>query len=143
MAFLARSVQRSARFSAAYNLQPLRCIHYRLSLASYGDNCFNRSKFQNRHLSSNVRLGRTLYRQLLRWCQDTGSDIPLSSFVPPVTTTPPIVDQAALERLARGEDDFIRSLLPSNAILEERQMTVPLRGRTSQLFPSCVSHECV
>lgn len=73
-------------------------------------------------------MGRTLYRQLLRWCQDTGSDIPLSSFVPPVTTTPSIVDQAALERLANGEDTFIRSLLPSNAILGEHQMTVPVRN---------------
>jgi hypothetical protein len=45
-----------------------------------------------------------------------------------VTTTPSIVDQAALERLANGEDTFIRSLLPSNAILEEHQMTVPVRN---------------
>lgn len=127
MSFLARSVRRSVRHSVAQHVHPSHRIHYRASLASFGDH-LDGYKSQNRCFSSaQDRLGRTLYRQLLRWCQDTGDDIPLAKYVPPVTTMPPIVDEAALKRLADGQEGFIRQLLPSNTILEEHQMTVPLR----------------
>jgi hemimethylated DNA binding protein len=86
----------------------------------------------SRHFSTSSpqdRLSRTLYRQLLRWCQDTGDDIPLSKYVPPVTTMPPIVDQDAMRLLHEGKDENheIRNLLPSSSMFEHNMMTVPLR----------------
>lgn len=44
-------------------------------------------------------LARTVYRQLLRWCDAVGHEVPLDP-VPPVTLTPPRVDAEALRSLA-------------------------------------------
>lgn len=73
------------------------------------------------------RLARTLYRQLLRWCQDIGDEIPLTAYVPPVTTMPPIVDENSLKRLADGQEEIIREFLPKNSIIQRHLMTVPIR----------------
>ena len=50
------------------------------------------------------QLARTLYRQLLRWCQVTGDDIPLAPFMEPVDVQPPQVDEAQLKALQQYRD---------------------------------------
>lgn len=134
MSFLARSVRRSSASQrlpqSAYRI---RLGNHGASLSSLRDSADSSSNVTTpRHFFSTTttgqnRLGRTLYRQLLRWCKDTGSEIPLSSYVPPVTTMPPIVDEGALKRLSEGKEEAIRNLLPSNTIFEDNMMTVPLR----------------
>ena len=81
-----------------------------------------------RSSSNNDRLGRTLYRQLIRWCRNTDRAIPLSSFVPPVTLKPPHVEQESLQKFASKDDDWTRvsQLLPSNSKVEPHQMIVPI-----------------
>ena len=61
------------------------------------------------------RIVLTLYRQLLRWCDDTDEDIPLAQLVPPIHLSPPQINPDILEELAEasanttsgrvGEDD--------------------------------------
>lgn len=78
--------------------------------------------------ADNGRLGRNLYRQLIRWCRNTDKMIPLSSFVPPVTLKPPHVEEESLQKLASHDADFqhVSGLLPSNSKVEAHQMTVPV-----------------
>jgi heat shock protein HspQ len=83
--------------------------------------------------NNNDRLGRTLYRQLIRWCRSTNSLIPLSSFVPPVTLKPPHVEQESLQKLASSSSSsdaadwqYLHDLLPTNSKVESHQMTVPI-----------------
>ena len=84
------------------------------------------------------RLAKSLYRQLLRWCQDTGSDFPLSSFVPPVTLhAPTSIDEQMLQSLLfqQADDDSIMKLLPSNAKIAPTFLTVPIHtARDAMLF---------
>jgi len=86
----------------------------------------------SRHLSSssnNNRLGRTLYRQLIRWCRNTDKLIPLSSFVPPVTLKPPHIEEESLQKLALQSDadmEHVSHLLPPKSKVEAHQMTVPI-----------------
>jgi len=84
-----------------------------------------------RHFSSssnNNRLGRTLYRQLIRWCRNTDKAIPLSSFVPPVTLKAPHVEEESLDKLALHIPDWeqVSGLLPPNSKVEAHQMIVPI-----------------
>uniref|UniRef100_A0A7S4MNA2 Hemimethylated DNA-binding domain-containing protein n=2 Tax=Odontella aurita TaxID=265563 RepID=A0A7S4MNA2_9STRA len=96
-------------------------------------------------------LARTVYRQLLRWCDAMGGDAPLDP-VPPVTLAPPRVDGGALQKLAAArvsgaghwydggsddasssssEEDFgsgIENLaltIPKGSIVDEGMITMP------------------
>ena len=72
--------------------------------------------------ADNSRLGRNLYRQLIRWCKNTDKAIPLSSFIPPVTLKPPHVEQASLQNWQH----FSGLALPPNSKVQAHQMTVPI-----------------
>lgn len=88
-----------------------------------------RSASAARHLTSaadNGRLGRNLYRQLIRWCRNTDETIPLASFVPPVTLKPPHVEEESLQKLAESDDTDWQHMLPPNTKVEDHQMTVPI-----------------
>lgn len=107
---------------------------------------------------SKSRLARTLYRQLIRWCDATGYGIPLDP-IPPVTLMPPLVDGEALQIFARGfapsdgssliaaatqplvkkrgqiDDDstFVLGLcrlIPDQSLVEEGKITMPIRDAT-------------
>jgi hypothetical protein len=76
-----------------------------------------------------TKLARTLYRQLLRWCDNSDPDIPLNTFIPPVTLSPPQVDEQALQKLAAAEvqkDDQVLRLLPTNSKIQPHQITIPI-----------------
>lgn len=78
----------------------------------------------SRALSSdtNVRLVRTLYRQIIRWCNVTDPAIPFCILV---TLKPPYVDETSLQELASG-DSFWKSLLPEKSKLEAHQSIIPV-----------------
>ena len=104
---------------------------------------------------TNALIGRTLYRQLTRWCKSVGgTDIPMSHLIPPVSLTAPRIDGEALKRLAslptdeRGEyivatstdgdddeDDLIRihQLLPKDAIVDDNLLICPVRRAVPDL----------
>jgi heat shock protein HspQ len=77
-----------------------------------------------------------LYRQLLRWCNDTDPAIPLSQFIPPIRLEPPQIDSGSLKSLLVSTgDNKIRQLLPSNSIIKETELTVPIySSQTVKLF---------
>ena len=72
----------------------------------------------------------TLYRQLLRWCDETQVEVPLSFYVPPVYLEPPKVDGQSLKLLASNSPDspVPQSMLPSKSLIEENQLTVPIHS---------------
>ena len=71
------------------------------------------------------RIALALYRQLLRWCNETDESIPLSSFVPPVyMTAPQQIDHNRLFLLSDEE----KSKFPTSSIIELKQITCPIRN---------------
>lgn len=108
---------------------------------------------------TNSLIGRTLYRQLMRWCKTVGgTDIPMSHLIPPVSLTAPRIDGEALKRLAslptdeRGEyivgttsssdgcnddgDDLTRihNMLPKDAIVDDNLLICPVRRAVPDLI---------
>jgi hemimethylated DNA binding protein len=82
--------------------------------------------------AANQRVVMTLYRQLLRWCNETEKEIPLLTFVPPVHIQPPQIHPSSLRMvaqkdpkspLARGTNS---TYFPPNAVIEETELTVPI-----------------
>ena len=92
----------------------------------------HRAASLSRHFSSetNSRLGRTLYRQLMRWCKATDKALPLSSFVPPVTLKPPHVEETSLIELASPDEYWskVSQLLPAKSKVEPHQITIPIHN---------------
>ena len=108
---------------------------------------------------TNALIGRTLYRQLMRWCKTVGGmDIPLTHLIPPVSLTAPRIDGDALKRLAslptdeRGEyiistsgggcdddkdveQDLVRihQMLPRDAIVDDNLLICPVRRAVPNL----------
>jgi hypothetical protein len=91
--------------------------------------------------SKKQRVPLTLYRQLLRWCDDTEVGIPLSIYVPPFGIQPPQVDGLALRALAESannnssdigvEDSTARvkpSMFPPNTVIQSHHLTCPIRN---------------
>jgi hypothetical protein len=79
--------------------------------------------------ASDGRLGRILYRQLIRWCKTTDKALPLSSVVPPVTLKPPHVEEESLKKLASPPDahwKHVSQLLPPKSMVEENHITIPI-----------------
>lgn len=79
--------------------------------------------------ASDGRLGRILYRQLIRWCKTTDKALPLSALVPPVTLKPPHVEEKYLKKLASPRDEHwkhVSQLLPPKSMVEENQITIPI-----------------
>lgn len=88
-----------------------------------------RPAVSSRQLSSDAagkqRISLALYRQLLRWCNETDDGIPLPSFVPPVyMTAPQMIDANSLESLSEEE----KSKFPANSIIETGQVTCPIHN---------------
>jgi hypothetical protein len=71
-----------------------------------------------------------LYRQLLRWCDDTEDDLPLSYFIPPVYLKAPQIEEKNLQLLATGDSEsrIKRSTFPSKASIDETQLTSPIHS---------------
>jgi len=102
--------------------------------------------------SSHKRITLTLYRQLLRWCDDTDKDIPLSQSVPPIHFSPPQINSDSLKGLIEAsgiinnnnggddDDDPISSnhlvSSPYSSILFSRTSVVKKTGVTVHSVPS-------
>jgi hypothetical protein len=71
-----------------------------------------------------------LYRQLLRWCDDTEDDLPLSYFIPPVYLKPPQIEEKSLQLLATGDSEspVKRSTFPPKATIDETQLACPIHS---------------
>jgi hypothetical protein len=71
-----------------------------------------------------------LYRQLLRWCDDTEDDIPLSYFIPPVYLKSPQIEEKSLQLLAAGDSEsrIKRCTFPPKATIDETQLTCPIHS---------------
>lgn len=96
----------------------------------------------SRHVSSappSRKIARTLYRQLLRWCRATDSNIPLVSIIPPIhLQAPEQIDLVRFQALAKGdrvytkEDDctvqYAQSRLPRQTMYTSNGMTIPLHS---------------
>lgn len=84
---------------------------------------------------TNPRITKTLYRQLLRWCNES-PPIPLATLVPPVhLESPDNVDPFRLEVLSIPPSDLddpvvakVRNILPPQAEMERTSLTVPVRS---------------
>ena len=78
------------------------------------------------------RIALTLYRQLLRWCNGTEDEIPLSYYIPPIYMQPPQIDATILANLASdSKNDFevqLMSMFPPSTIVDSHQLTVPIRN---------------
>ncbi|KAG7353510.1 hemimethylated DNA binding domain yccV-containing protein [Nitzschia inconspicua] len=83
------------------------------------------------------RICKALYRQLLRWCDDTDQSIPLSKFIPPLHMKPPQVHPASLRLAAAAQKGSSSSsvqensislidYLPPNILIKETELTVPI-----------------
>lgn len=84
-------------------------------------------------LASETKLDRIIYRQLLRWCNDTEEDIPLSSYVPPVSIESPFVNLEALSSDQQRPDDdvdSIESMLPHGATVvdDNKRIVTPVHS---------------
>eukprot|EP00534_Pseudo-nitzschia_fraudulenta_P005851 CAMPEP_0201177128 /NCGR_PEP_ID=MMETSP0851-20130426/106649_1 /ASSEMBLY_ACC=CAM_ASM_000631 /TAXON_ID=183588 /ORGANISM="Pseudo-nitzschia fraudulenta, Strain WWA7" /LENGTH=814 /DNA_ID=CAMNT_0047460667 /DNA_START=71 /DNA_END=2512 /DNA_ORIENTATION=- len=71
--------------------------------------------------SAHRRIAMTLYRQLLRWCDDTDQKIPLSQCFPPIHLSPPQINpeslkeqEEAMERKTRDVVDIIINTTTNN-----------------------------
>lgn len=78
------------------------------------------------------RICKALYRQLLRWCDDTDQTVPLSKFIPPVHMKPPQIHPVSLRLVAQKDPASPLSrfastdFFPPNALIKETELTVPL-----------------
>ena len=59
--------------------------------------------------SSRKRIVLMLYRQLLRWCDETDKDIPLSQSVPPIHLSPPQINSDSLKGLIESSGNISNS----------------------------------
>lgn len=82
---------------------------------------------QTKKNESQKRVSRTLYRQLLRWCDATDTNIPLSrSVIPPIRLTPPQIHvESLLSLLSQNENN---SSVWQNALVTENGITIPSVG---------------
>jgi hemimethylated DNA binding protein len=87
--------------------------------------------------TTNARLTKTLYRQLLRWCQEAPATIPLTHLLPPVHLAAPAeVNADALRALADSSSSLhpnnsnagqdLRRLLPTHARIQATQLTLAI-----------------
>jgi hypothetical protein len=76
------------------------------------------------------RITLALYRQLIDWSKSVEDDVPLSYFIPPVHLSPPQVDKKSLYLMAIGDKEsrVKASLFPERTIVEENQLTIPIRN---------------
>lgn len=58
---------------------------------------FSSSSKVEDQMSSQKRISLALYRQLLRWCNETDKDIPLGAALPPIHFSPPQIDADSLK----------------------------------------------
>eukprot|EP00532_Pseudo-nitzschia_australis_P000440 CAMPEP_0168188126 /NCGR_PEP_ID=MMETSP0139_2-20121125/15456_1 /TAXON_ID=44445 /ORGANISM="Pseudo-nitzschia australis, Strain 10249 10 AB" /LENGTH=794 /DNA_ID=CAMNT_0008110493 /DNA_START=125 /DNA_END=2509 /DNA_ORIENTATION=+ len=77
--------------------------------------------------SAHKRITLTLYREILRWCDGTDKDIPLSQSVPPIHLSPPQINSSGLKNLVAalgggGNGSFFFS--PQTCLLKETGITV-------------------
>ena len=111
-------------------------IHGRLfSTSSSSASSKDNTTHNNKNNSTNARITKTLYRQLLRWSK-TAPKIPLTTLIPPVhLESPDSVDAFRLEVLtipASKLDDpvvaKVRRMLPPQTELTRTYMTIPLHS---------------
>mmetsp|Transcript_324 Transcript_324/g.521 ORF Transcript_324/g.521 Transcript_324/m.521 type:complete len:521 (+) Transcript_324:85-1647(+) len=100
-----------------------------------------------------ARLGKTLYRQIIRWCDRTGQ-VPFDP-IPPVTLIPPLVNQTVLQQVANEwtfrriesstpnlninpaetsrlhANGVILDYLPRESLVEQKKMVLPIRNASS------------
>jgi hypothetical protein len=74
------------------------------------------------------RISLALYRQLLRWCDDTEDNVPLDYYIPPVYMKPPQIDEQSLRLLAAGDENsrVKASMFPPKSLIDEKHITCPV-----------------
>lgn len=104
----------------------------------------------NSNNNNNKRIVKTLYRQLIRWCQNVQRDmegtsstnchLSLHTFIPPLhLNAPEQIDPYRMELLALDVDDnnnhhilddkivsYVRTILPTKTELSSKHMTIPI-----------------
>jgi len=97
--------------------------------------------------SSRKRIVLMLYRQLLRWCDETDKDIPLSQSIPPIHLSPPQIYSGSLKGLIESSGNISNSsggvddddhLVPSpySSVFSRRTSVVNKAGITIHSVPS-------
>jgi hypothetical protein len=91
-----------------------------------------------RHFSTAARGGKqriialALYRQLLRWCDTTEDNVPLSFYIPPIYLQPPQIDEKTLSALADGKSESSSkvnlSMFPPNTLVDSKKLVCPIRN---------------
>mmetsp|Transcript_7676 Transcript_7676/g.19122 ORF Transcript_7676/g.19122 Transcript_7676/m.19122 type:complete len:806 (-) Transcript_7676:887-3304(-) len=95
-------------------------------------------------ISAHKRIAFTLYRELLRWCDEIDNNIPLSQSFPPVHLSPPQIDSGGLKglvaTLGKGEDgnDDPSPKHDSSGIFSSRTCSVKESGIVVHSVPTSV-----
>ena len=76
------------------------------------------------------RVSIALYRQLLRWCDTTEGNVPLSFYIPPIFLQPPQIDEKSLSALADGSDSLRvnLSMFPSKTLVDSKKLACPIKN---------------
>jgi hypothetical protein len=123
MRMLSSAIHQSTRLSASQHQRAFRLLVIQLRRSAWRTRSFATS-------SEHGRVDLTVFRNLMQWCRNTDSDIPLDASISPVTIGSPFVDEVALERLLSDADTFIWDLFPEDTKCDEDGMTIPLRNST-------------
>lgn len=104
---------------------PARMSHSLLARSFRGQRPFGSRRNFATDKSGKQSITLALYRQVLRWCESTEDNFPLSYFVPPIYLKPPQVDAESLRLLATGDEKsrIHSSMIPSKSKIEEHQAT--------------------
>jgi hypothetical protein len=76
------------------------------------------------------RISLALYRQLLRWCDTTEDNVPLSYYIPPIFLQPPQIDEKTLRALADGSDSLKvkLSMFPPKTLVDSKKLACPIKN---------------
>jgi hypothetical protein len=87
------------------------------------ENASSTKRFLSTQDPGKRRIVLALYRQMLRWCDETDSDIPLSGFIPPVYMTPPQLNENSLREMATNPESSVALMFPPKTEVDETHLT--------------------
>lgn len=97
--------------------------------SDYWSRCLSTSAPPQEPDKKQKRLVIAIYRQLLRWCQLTEKELPLSSFIEPISLAPPQVDKETLEALKEISDSSSPTTFSETGISANVYNLLPCRSR--------------
>ncbi len=75
-------------------------------------------------ISSQKRISLVLYRQLLRWCNETDKDIPLGPALPPIHFSPPQINADSLKGMIDKNDKHSTIFSPETSVVNKSGIAV-------------------